>query len=338
MKSIIPFAAFLWISLCAMGQSPRIGLLSTGTPTTLRGLSVVSDSVVWVSGSNGMTGRSTDGGLTWSWHTVKGFEKTDFRDIEAFDAHTAVVIGVAEPAYILKTTDGGETWKVVYTNAAKGMFLDAMDFADARQGMVIGDPIDGRVFIARTSDGGDSWQEIPAANRPAADSGEAFFAASGSNLRFFNSRDHYLVSGGLRSRLFTPGATASLPIVQGKETTGANSIDVWNAPGGVRRLVIAGGDFLADTASLNNCFYSADGGTTWQAPAVPPHGYRSCVIFITEHKLLTCGLTGVDVSTDGGRHWTMVSQEGFHVCGKARTGTAVFLAGSKGKIAKLTGE
>ncbi len=37
---------------------------------------------------------------------VKSFEKTDFRDIEAFDATTAIIMAIAEPAYILKTVDG----------------------------------------------------------------------------------------------------------------------------------------------------------------------------------------------------------------------------------------
>ena len=51
-----------------------------------------------------------------------GFWKTDFRDIEAADASNAIIMGVAEPAYILKTTDGSESWKVVYENKAKECF------------------------------------------------------------------------------------------------------------------------------------------------------------------------------------------------------------------------
>ena len=57
-------------------------------------------------------------------------------------------MAIAEPAYILKTTDGGETWKVVYENKTKGMFLDAMEFRDPMNGFVVGDPVDGRFFFA----------------------------------------------------------------------------------------------------------------------------------------------------------------------------------------------
>jgi photosystem II stability/assembly factor-like uncharacterized protein len=66
--------------------------------------------------------------------TVKGYEQTDFRDIEAFDERTAVIMGIASPAYILRTVDGGDSWNIVYENKGKSMFLDAMEFWDDRNG------------------------------------------------------------------------------------------------------------------------------------------------------------------------------------------------------------
>src|SRR6476660_1326733 len=128
----------------AQRSFPVVEMLTSGTKTSLRGLSVVNDNVVWVSGSNGTIGKTTNGGKTWKWIAVKGFEKNDFRDIEAFDATTAVIMSVAEPGYILKTNDGGDSWKVVYENKTKGMFLDAMEFWNEQSGTVVGDPVDGR--------------------------------------------------------------------------------------------------------------------------------------------------------------------------------------------------
>jgi hypothetical protein len=86
---------------------------------------------------------------------------------------------------------------------------------------------------------------------------------------------------------------------------------------------------------MNNCFYTTDGGKHWLAPHAPPHGYRSCVEYITKDKLITCGTTGVDISTDGGKNWKLISKEGFHVCRKSKNGSAVFLAGANGRIARL---
>jgi len=323
--------------LSASSHAQKITLLTSGTKTSIRGLSVVSDKIIWASGSNGTVGKSVDGGKTWQWIIVQHFEKNDFRDIEAFDAKTAIVIAIAEPAYILKTIDGGKTWKTVFTDSAKGMFLDAMDFWNINSGIVLGDPINGKFFIVRTFNGGDDWQKIPFDKSPVADSGEACFASSGTNVRKLDRDEACFVSGGLRSRLFIRDKKIDLPILQGKETTGANSVaisDDKKIKGG-QHIIVVGGDFRNDTSSEKNCALTNDQGKTWIIPATPPHGYRSCVEFITKNQLISCGTSGVDISHDGGLNWQLISGESFHVCRKAKKGNAVFLAGSNGRIAKL---
>lgn len=321
----------------ALSQTPRIEILTSDTKTSIRGLSVVNDNVVWVSGNNGTIGRTTNGGKTWKWMVVKGFEKTDFRDIEGFDAASAIIMGVDAPAYILKTIDGGETWKVVYENKAKGMFLDAMEFWNEHAGIIIGDPINGRFFVTRTFDGGNTWQDIPFDKRPLADSGEACFAASGTNVRVLDKDEAVFVSGGTRSRLFTKNDPIQLPIIQGKETTGANSVAVWDKlkQKGGKRMIVVGGDFNSDTARQKNCFYTNDGGLTWSAPMIPPHGYRSCVEYYSKTEVFACGLNGVDHSIDGGKTWAMISKEGFHVCRASKLGGAVYFAGGNGKVGRI---
>src|SRR6187200_2164681 len=163
----------IFVFLTLISRSQSIEILQTGTKTSLRGLSVVSDKIVWVSGSNGMVGKSIDAGKTWQWINVKGFEKRDFRDIEAWDANTAIIMAIAEPAVILKTTDAGVNWKVTYENKSTGMFLDAMEFRDKKNGMVIGDPLKDKLFVATTNDAGESWHETAYENLPKVDSGEA---------------------------------------------------------------------------------------------------------------------------------------------------------------------
>jgi photosystem II stability/assembly factor-like uncharacterized protein len=335
--SYIFFTCCFFTHAVLFAQSPEVTILTSGTKTSLRGLSVVNDNVVWVSGSHGTVGKSVNGGRTWKWTVVKGFEKREFRDIEAFDANTAIIIAVDTPAYILKTIDGGDTWKIVYENKTPGMFLDALDFANSRMGIVIGDPINGKVFIARTYDGGNTWQEE--SNTPSVETGEAFFAASGTNVKLFANNDFIMVSGGIKSRLISNRSVTDLPLIQGQQSTGANSIDIYDnglpdKPG--KLIVVAGGDFTNDSSTEKNCFYSTNGGKTWKAPAIPPHGYRSCVEFLSKKDILACGLNGVDYSKDGGKTWKWISKEGFHVCRIARIGTAIFLAGSNGKVAKVS--
>jgi photosystem II stability/assembly factor-like uncharacterized protein len=126
--SILLFGLFLFISQPSKCQELGVQIITSGTNTSIRGMSIPSSEVIWVSGSNGTVGKSIDAGKTWRWIVVPDFEKRDFRDIEAFDSSTAIIMGVDNPAIILKTTDGGATWKKVFERAMEGMFLDAMDF------------------------------------------------------------------------------------------------------------------------------------------------------------------------------------------------------------------
>jgi len=326
-KILFPFV----LLLCCSVTAQTVQLLTSGTKTSIRGLSVVDDKTVWVSGSNGTVGRSLDGGTNWKWMTVKGFEKTDFRDIEAFDKTTAVIMGIAEPAYILRTIDGGDTWQLVFENKTKGMFLDAMEFWNEQAGIVIGDPINGHFFIARTFDGGQSWQGIPENLSPVADSGEACFASSGTNIRKLTKKEAVFITGGLVSHVQVRNKKIRLPLIDGKETTGANSIAVKNK----KTWMVVGGDFNTKDSSTKNAVISFDGGKTFVLPDVPPTGYRSCVEFLKKKQWITCGLNGVDITNDDGKTFSNISKEGFHVLRKAKKGKTVYFAGGGGRIGKM---
>ncbi|RYZ58080.1 MAG: oxidoreductase [Chitinophagaceae bacterium] len=334
---------FLLLCIClqtvlfAQSSLPRIDTLTSGKKTSLRGMSVVNDNVAWVSGSNGTVGRTINGGKDWKWFKVSRFDTADFRDIQAFDATTAIIMVVGEPAYILRTTDGGESWKVVYENKTKGMFLDGMEFWNSESGIVIGDPIDGKLFIARTFDGGHSWRAIPEQYRPSAADGEAIFAASGTSIRALDRDEAVFVTGGKTSKVYIRDQKINLPILQGKSSTGAFSIAVWDHQkrNGGKKMIVVGGDYAADTVASANCFYTTDRGQTWKAATKPPSGYKSCVEYITENEVIACGTSGVDYSFDGGKNWTQISKEPYHVVLKAKEGKAVYLAGCNGRVAKL---
>lgn len=320
--------SFLFVFLNANAQ--EIEILSNNANNSYRGLSVVNNKIIWVSGNNGTVERSVDGGKSFEVIKVKGFEKNDFRDIEAFDANTAVIMAVAEPAFILRTENGGKDWNTVYQNTTKGMFLDAMDFK-GKNGVVIGDPINGRFFLATSSDKGKTWNEVPDNERPIADSGEACFASSGTNIRITKGTNPIFITGGLSSHFYTGNKKIAIPILQGKESTGANSIALKNN----KILIVVGGDFLQKDETNKNCVITNDGGKTWHSPKNPPTGYRSCVEYLNKNTWITCGLNGVDISYDNGETWTKISDQSFHAVRKAKKGKEVYLSGANGKIGKL---
>jgi len=324
---MVVFASF-------QGQAQAVKLLNSGSQASLRGLSVVNDKVVWVSGSAGSVGRSVDGGESFTWSTVKGFEKADFKDIEAFDRNTAIIMGIGEPAYILKTTDGGQNWKVVFEDTTKGMFMDAMEFWDNKRGIVIGDPLSDKIFIAKSMDGGETWQKIPSENTPTAEKGEAFFASSGTNIRTISKKEAVFVSGGLKARLFIHDKKIDLPILQGKQSTGSNSIAVKNK----KSMIIVGGDYTLKDDTTQNCVITSDGGKTFSEPIIGPHGYRSCVEYLGKKNWISCGLNGIDYTTNDGKTWNWISKESFHAVRKAKKGKSVYFSGGGGRIGKLVVE
>ena len=319
------------IFLPELTSAQKIHLLDSGNRVSLRGLSVVSNQVFWLSGTKGTIGITFNGGQQIEWTTVYGYENRDFRDVEAFDKNTALIMAIDSPAIILKTTDGGKSWRKVFEDNRSGMFLDAMHFRNNNDGIVAGDPVDGRFFLATTKDGGESWSAFNKYACPLADSGEAFFAASGSNIISIKKKI-FLVSGGITSHFINGNHKIKLPLLQGKSSTGANAIDI--AEDG--RMIIVGGDFSADTISAGNCSITDDAGKTFLLPVKSPHGYKSSISYIGNNTWISCGTSGIDISTDHGMNWKHLSDQRFHVVKKAKKGNRIFLAGSNGKVGEIT--
>jgi len=314
---------------------------SSRSGVSFRGLSTGDNGVVWVSGSKGTIGKTVDGGKTWQWVNPKGFEKRDFRDIEAFDADHAVAMAIDSPGVILKTADGGKNWKVVYESHQQGIFLDAMDFR-GDEGLCVGDPIDGKIWLLHTKNKGDSWELLPDDARPSAYPGEAFFAASGTNVvmtEYLPELMGILVSGGSHSRMFllskkgdSPVALP-LPIMQGGAMTGSNSILAMP-----RFPMVAAGDY-SNSSRQDSCIYLMDNLLQpAQMATSSAIGYASCLSYFGRDSILACGLGGVAIyrlpdavlSKDG--VWTMVDKEPWHVMEQAKGGGNVFLAGPRGRI------
>jgi photosystem II stability/assembly factor-like uncharacterized protein len=315
--------------------------LSTGSGARLRGVSAVTDRVVWASGTNGTILRTTDGGTTWERLLVPGAEKLDFRDIDAVDETTAYAlsIGSGELSRIYKTSDAGRTWTEQFVNRDPKAFFDAMAFWDAKRGVAVSDAVDGQFVILVTTDGGASWERVPAAALPPALPNEGFFAASGTNVAVA-APNHVWVGTGAASearvlRSSDGGRTwavAKTPLDAGP-SAGIFSIAFSDAQHGS----VVGGDYKAETVAGNNAAITTDGGATW-TPMKGLSGFRSVVAYEPGNaaSMVAVGPAGTDVSADGGKTWTPIAGPGFHAFGFAPRSGVGFGVGEKGRAARLS--
>ncbi|TKC06825.1 oxidoreductase [Pedobacter polaris] len=303
----------------------------------MRGLSVLSDSVAWVSGNNGYVGKTLDGGKTWEWMQPKGYEKLDFRDIEAFDKLKAIIVNAGSPAYILTTNDGGKNWSQVYKNTDSAIFLDGMAFWNNQEGIIFGDPIHNKMQLLKTSDGGLSWQDISSKLKQELKVGEAGFAASGTTIRTAPEGKVWVASGGSTSNIYYSSNYGNkwkvypCPIIQGESSTGPFSIAFYDAKNGI----VVGGNYLKDKESTNNVLVTKNGGKTWEKPLKPVLGYRSAVEYFSDKICFATGSSGTDYSLDGGNTWSNISTQNFNALQKAKKGNLVLLTGNKGNIYQL---
>jgi photosystem II stability/assembly factor-like uncharacterized protein len=317
----------------------------SGTTARLRGVSAVSQSVVWASGEKGTVARTINGGKTWTLLHVPQSEELDFRDVDAFSADTAYLlsIGEGEKSRIYKTIDGGLHWTLQFKNNRPTAFFDAMAFWDADHGIAVSDPVDGRFLIITTSDGGATWKEMPRDGVPPALSGEGAFAASGTCITVQGKRNVWFGTGGPEgARVFrsTDGGqswtVATTPIISGK-TAGIFSLLFLDA----RHGVVVGGDYTKESEAGKGAAWTSDGGKTWRLIETKyPNGYRSGVALVRERKkrgLIAVGPTGSDFSVNGGKSWRILGAEGFHSVSFAKSSGAGWAVGENGRIAKYTG-
>jgi hypothetical protein len=292
-------------------------LLDAHTTADLRGIDNVGNGTVWASGTNGTILRSEDAGFVWQLCAIPpGADHLDFRAIQAFDANTAIVMssGKGDLSRLYKTTDGCQTWKLIFTNPDKDGFWDALYFEDHHFGALLGDPVSNHFVLFNTRDAGDHWERRDAKGVRADPKTQGAFAASNTSLIAWDGLIHrFFISGG------TTGAyiyscngrlgpntdhwdadcdRTRLPLGNAEEASGAFSIAVHGT-----RFIAVGGDYTAPESGSGTATWSV-GGETWNRPSSFPHGYRSAVAYDAPHKTwITAGPNGTDISTDDGRNW-----------------------------------
>lgn len=340
---LVLFACLVLVSTVANGQWQRVNVPTT---SSLRGLSVVSEEIVWASGTGGTVIKTIDGGKNWSVMVVPGAEKLDFRGVRAFDGNTAVIIssGPAEKgqAHIYRTIDGGKNWTRVFEEHRPGIFFDAIAFWDRDHGIVLSDPVEGKFALFITADSGVTWRQLSPTALPPALPYEGAFAASNSCLTVQGSKDVWFATGGAKvARIFRSSDRGAMwqvtetPMHPANASSGIFSLQFRDARNGVA----VGGDYAhPESSDLPNVLLTADGGKTWQVgDATDPKGlYLSAVAILTgePHKSVSVGIKGMFIpAAISGNAWTRVADEELNAVAIASGTTLhIWAVGPKGSV------
>ncbi len=322
-------------------QSAQWELQDSGIEASIRGIDAADDQVVWISGSGGQYSVTEDGGMNWRPGRVPGADSLDFRDVEVFskDLVYLMSIGPGSASRIYKTIDGGQNWTLQHQNKLEKGFFDGFAFWNEQEGILIGDPIDGKLYLLKTTDGGDNWNRINPEKLPPLMEGEYGFAASGTGISVFENHV-WIATGGSAARVFHSsdrGANWEVfntPAVSGEPSSGLFSIDFRDA----RHGVAVGGDYTKPDEKGYTTIYTEDGGKTWNSPADRETlSFRSCVQFLPNSSILfSVGRGGVSsFSNDDGQNWNNFGDLGWYTLSCAKEGRSVWAAGPEGRVAKL---
>jgi photosystem II stability/assembly factor-like uncharacterized protein len=357
--------------LCFLSTRARaqFDIEDSNSTASLRGIHNVGHGVAWASGTNGTVLRTEDGGYLWQTCTIPpGAEKLDFRGIQAFDENTAIVMssGTGDLSRIYKTTDGCQTWKLLFTNSDKEGFWDAIQALGKDEFEVAGDSVDHVLVNEKTGHVLPVWVLGEGSDlaenytdhffQLTANPKEGGFAASNSTLAIgavphldpawsyqwlaTQTPDHsYVYREALEQGACEPCRIVTIrvetPMIQGSPSAGIFSLAFREDRFGVA----VGGDYQKPTATVKTAIYSNDSGKSWVPAQILPHGFRSAVAYDPQQKLwLTVGPNGTDVSRDDGKNWTPLTPSGYDPPDADKNWNALslpFVVGPHGRIGRL---
>jgi photosystem II stability/assembly factor-like uncharacterized protein len=268
-------------------KQPTITTQNSGTTQLLIAVSPVNSEVVWAGGTGGTYVVTTNGGKTWKSGVVPGAEADQFRDVYGVSEKIAYLMSIGDNTTdfkVYKTTDGGATWKIQFTNENPNAFYDCFSFWTPERGVTHSDSVNGVFPDIRTENGGATWNSI-ASRMPPALSGEASFAASGTCITTQGFQNAWIATGGAdtaRILATRDGGNTwkayNTPLVS-NPSAGAVSVafrDPWHG-------IVGGGDLSTNTSA--DVATSDDGGRTWTLTNKPPvDGAIFCLAYVRGNR------------------------------------------------------
>ncbi|MFZ0882663.1 MAG: hypothetical protein WAN14_04635 [Candidatus Acidiferrales bacterium] len=291
-------------------HQPKLTPQTSGTTQLLIAVSPVNDRVVWAAGTGGTYVVTTDGGNHWKSGVVPGTtddpnDELQFRDVQGVSDKVAYLMSIGNNPTdfkIYKTSDGGATWNIQFTNELANAFYDCFSFWTPFRGITHSDSVNGVFPDIRTTDG-KTWHSI-SKNMPPALSGEASFSASGTCIATEGDRNAWIATGGA-------SIARILATRDGGDTWKAYDTPLVSSPsaGGVsvafrdsEHGILGGGDLSSNASAATAT--SEDGGRTWTLTNKPPiSGAIFCLAYVNGNSQDRGNGFGEGRDNDGDNGW-----------------------------------
>lgn len=225
---------------------------SSGTQVWLSAIQFTDSQHGWAVGDSTTILRTQDGGAHWT--PIKHPAKAWFWDLFFLDSLHGWVVGqnTQAGAIVLKTNDGGMTWKEQVVENSSITY--SIHFLNADTGYItgLGWP---QASVHRTIDGGDHWEKLDF---------EGIFAAH--SIYFINA-DTGWVGGEIANPDYFEGRVA-------RTVDGGRHWTIAEIPSTASINSVGFQDGNTGWAAGRSMYKTLDGGRTWQPePAENPHGF-----------------------------------------------------------------
>lgn len=275
---------------------------------------------------------------------------------------------------VIKTIDGGKTWKVMTVPGAEKLDFRDVEAFDANTAYIlsIGNGENSRIY--KTANGGKTWKEefrntkekafydaLDCFNKihctalsdpvdgkfvitktgpaipgtmPPANDGEAAFAASGTCLNK-HSDTLFFVTGGNAARVFRSlDRGYNWEVFDTPMVKGTSGSGIFSIAMIDAKNGIIVGGNYEKPNEAKDNLAFTTDGGETWKLGTGLSGYRSAAAYIDPKTLVAVGTNGTDLSTDGGKTWTKIGNEDLNSVA-AKGKRAVWAVGSNGLVVKL---
>ena len=298
-----------------------------------RALNVISEKSVLLSGTNGRVFLVNPTTLESINISPSDTSKIDFRAAAVLNDSTFLVASAGSPGFILRTNSQGKTWDTTWVNNAPDVFIDGMQFSDAKTGWAYGDIQNGYLLVLKTTDGGITWQRIKQEALPNSLESEGSFAASNSGIAVTGDTILLAYSNPKSNRIVASyNAGVSWKSIPTKMRTG-EAMGTFALDFSRNGLALVGGSFIDSTSAQGTGNFFKKLSDTCFVSTSTPTAYCSGLSCIGD-TCIAVGRSGTMLSKDGGNTWQKINDDAFYTSKAFKE--SFYLTGKKGKFKVLS--